>query len=165
MAANKRKYRTDKTREKIRTTQLKNRLEAFALGEKDAHENPVEMSTAQVKAALGLMAKTLPDLTSADIHDSRQDESRSYEEIRIELIREHGEPLALLLLKEISQADYLKMMQADLVKQADKVEQAQPGVKRETDSKESELISERRDVAPSHSLATDSPDTSPKLLQ
>ena len=72
----KRTYQTDKTREKIRTAQLMNRLEAYALGEKDKQTDaPVKMDTGQVKAALGLLSKTLPDLTSADIHDSRQEDT------------------------------------------------------------------------------------------
>ena len=159
--ARKRTYQTDKTREKIRTTQLKNRLEAYALGENDpVSKEPVKMESGQVKAALGLMAKTLPDLTSADIHDSRQDESRTYEDIRIELIREHGEPLALLLLKEITQGQYLAMMQASLVKQADTVSHK---VEHIVSGQESV-----KDVASSHSLSPDSPIPDidqPKLLQ
>src|SRR3990172_3625887 len=98
--ARKRTYQTDKTREKIRASMLVNRLQ-------DHVEGKAEMSSTQVKAASVLLAKTLPDLTSADIHNSRQDESRTYEDIRLELIREHGEPLALLLLKEITQGQYL----------------------------------------------------------
>ena len=155
----KRTYQTDKTREKIRTTQLKNRLEAYALGENDpVSKEPVKMESGQVKAALGLMAKTLPDLTSADIHDSRQDESRTYEDIRIELIREHGEPLALLLLKEITQGQYLSMMQASLVKQTDSAK-LQPSI-------DSEKVG--KNVAPSHSLASDTAipaQDQPNLLQ
>lgn len=157
--ARKRTYQTDKTREKIRTTQLKNRLEAYALGEDDAQGNPIRLESAQVKAIQVLLAKTLPDLTSADIHDSRQDDTRTYEDIRIELIREHGEPLALLLLKEITQGQYLAMMQADLVNQTDSVNPVM----------DSDKVSQvREDVVSSHSLASDtaiSAQDQPKLLQ
>lgn len=151
----KRTWQTDKTREKIRTTQLKNRLEAYSLGENDpVSKEPVKMEAGQVKAALGLLAKTLPDLSSADIHDSRQEDTRTYEDIRIQLIREHGEPLALLLLKEITQGQYLAMMQASLVKQTDSVNPDSNKVRQG-----------QEDVASHHSLASDSPDTKPKLLQ
>jgi len=146
MAVRKRTYQTDKTREKIRTTELKNRLEAYALGLDDPKsKKPVSMESGQVKAALGLLAKTLPDLTSADIHDSRQSEPRTYEDIRLELIREHGEPMALLLLKEISQGDYLKMVQVKqtmTVKDTDKPDTMEHGV----------------DVSPAHAQLIKSPD-------
>ena len=59
-----------KLRDQIRTTQIIKRLEAFALGETDLQTKdlrPVEMSPAQVSAALGLMRKSLPDLTAATV--------------------------------------------------------------------------------------------------
>jgi hypothetical protein len=46
------------TRDKIQTSQLVNRLNAFAL---DATES-VRMTSDQVRAALGLLKKTIPDL-------------------------------------------------------------------------------------------------------
>ena len=46
------------TREKIQTSQLVNRLNKFALDEK----NCVLMTSDQVRAALGLLKKTIPDL-------------------------------------------------------------------------------------------------------
>lgn len=48
-----------RTREKIQTSQLINRLTKFVNGE-------VEMQPAQVTAALGLLKKTLPDLASVE---------------------------------------------------------------------------------------------------
>jgi hypothetical protein len=48
-----------KTREKIRTSQLINRLESHVFGE-------VELTTSQVSAALGLIKKTLPDLSAVE---------------------------------------------------------------------------------------------------
>lgn len=109
-----RKVRTkhnEKTREKIKTTQLINRLEAYANGSLDPQtKKPVYLEAGQVRAIEILLNKTLPNLTQADITHN-EPEKRTYEEIRTELVREHGEPLALLLLKEITQADYLKMMQ------------------------------------------------------
>lgn len=49
-----------RTREKIRTSQLINRLSSFVNGE-------VELSPAQVTAALGLLKKTLPDLQATQV--------------------------------------------------------------------------------------------------
>lgn len=61
MAARKNKIRHDEsTREKIRASQLINRLTDHALGE-------VEMSSTQVTAALGLLRKAIPDLSAAEI--------------------------------------------------------------------------------------------------
>jgi hypothetical protein len=48
------------TRDKIKTSQLVNRLTAFAFGE-------CEMNAAQVTAALGVLRKTLPDLASQEL--------------------------------------------------------------------------------------------------
>ena len=47
-----------RTRSKIQTSQLVNRLNAFALDTTDS----VRMSSDQVRAALGLLRKTIPDL-------------------------------------------------------------------------------------------------------
>lgn len=52
-----------RTREKIRTSQLINRLNSFINGE-------VEMPPHAVTAALGLLKKTLPDLQSIDANVS-----------------------------------------------------------------------------------------------
>lgn len=49
----------EKTRAKIQTSQIINRLQSFVKGE-------VEMSASQVSAALGLLKKTLPDLTAVE---------------------------------------------------------------------------------------------------
>jgi hypothetical protein len=59
------------TRDKIKTTQLVNRLTSFAFGE-------CEMTAAQVTAALGILRKALPDLASQ------------------ELTIEHAQPFAVL---------------------------------------------------------------------
>lgn len=72
MAARTRKIRHDEsTREKIRGSQLVNRLQYHILGEVDP-SNPkagkVEMSTSQVNAAVGLLRKVLPDLAATDLH-------------------------------------------------------------------------------------------------
>jgi hypothetical protein len=50
----------ERTRAKIRTSQIVNRLIAFANGE-------VEMLPHQVTAALGLLRKVLPDLASQEL--------------------------------------------------------------------------------------------------
>jgi hypothetical protein len=47
-----------RTREKIQTSQLVNRLNAFALDQTES----VRMTSDQVRAALGLLRKTIPDL-------------------------------------------------------------------------------------------------------
>lgn len=49
----------ERTRAKIKTSQIINRLEKFVDGK-------VEMSAAQVTAALGLLRKTLPDLQATE---------------------------------------------------------------------------------------------------
>jgi hypothetical protein len=46
------------TRDKIQTSQLVNRLNSFALDTTDS----VRMTSDQVRAALGLLKKTIPDL-------------------------------------------------------------------------------------------------------
>ena len=57
-----------KTREKIRTTKIAQRLEAFVLEEKYGNsKKPVEMTSSQVTAALGLLKKTIPDLSATEI--------------------------------------------------------------------------------------------------
>ena len=55
MAARKRRHLALKTRERIRTSMLKNRLQDHALGR-------CEMTLSQVKAASIVLRKTLPDL-------------------------------------------------------------------------------------------------------
>ena len=49
------------TRQKIKTTQLLNRLQDFASGKKG-----VDMSPAQVNAALGVLRKALPDMQAIE---------------------------------------------------------------------------------------------------
>jgi hypothetical protein len=61
MAARTVKIRHDEnTRQKIRTSQILNRLKDHVLGS-------VEMSPSQVSAGLGLLRKTLPDLANTQI--------------------------------------------------------------------------------------------------
>ncbi len=52
------------TRAKIQTSQLVNRLNRFALDENDS----VRMSSDQVRAALGLLKKTIPDLSVTSLN-------------------------------------------------------------------------------------------------
>lgn len=105
MAARKRKYQTDQTREKIKTTQLVNRLQAFVLGPENPTDVTVMLSQSQIKAIEILLSKTLPALTSADI-TQYHDEPRTAEEIRAEMIRVYGEPITKLLLNEITPEQY-----------------------------------------------------------
>lgn len=51
----------DSTRHKIKVTQLLNRLQDFASGKKG-----VDMSPAQVNAALGVLRKALPDMQAVE---------------------------------------------------------------------------------------------------
>lgn len=61
MAARKRKIRHDEnTRDKIQASQIVNRLTKHILGE-------VDMPASAVTAALGLLRKVMPDLSSAEI--------------------------------------------------------------------------------------------------
>ncbi len=60
----------ERTRAKIRTSQLLNRLEMFALGLPDPcarNGKPVEMTPSQVEAAKTLLRKTLPDLSATTL--------------------------------------------------------------------------------------------------
>lgn len=57
MAIRKRLFHPEEVRQKIRTSQLVNRLNAFVNGE-------IELSPSQVTAALGLIRKTMPDLSA-----------------------------------------------------------------------------------------------------
>ena len=80
MAARLNLQQTERAKEAIQTTQLCKRLNAFALSEKDPQtQKPVEMTPAQVKAAVALLKKTLPDLQSIegglDLHHHKHEEA------------------------------------------------------------------------------------------
>lgn len=63
MAARLNPKQDDRARDAIATTQLVKRLNGFALEENDPQTSkPIKMSTDQVRAALGLLKKTIPDL-------------------------------------------------------------------------------------------------------
>ena len=64
MAARLNPRQDDRARSSIQTTQLCKRLNSFALGENDPcyPDKKLEMSSDQVRAALGLLKKTIPDL-------------------------------------------------------------------------------------------------------
>jgi len=74
MAIRKKLNHDDRTREKIRTSQLINRLTKHILGTSGGDD---EMSPSQVTAALGLIKKTLPDLAAT--HNTT-DEGKTFEE-------------------------------------------------------------------------------------
>jgi hypothetical protein len=62
----------EQTRLRIKTTQLVERLVAFSLSENDPQTGkPVRMTRDQIVAALGLLKKTLPDLSAAEITSER----------------------------------------------------------------------------------------------
>lgn len=50
----------ERTRAKIQTSQIINRLQGFVNGE-------IELSAAQVSAGLGLLRKTIPDLSATEL--------------------------------------------------------------------------------------------------
>ena len=113
MAARKRNWIDPKTREKIRTTKIIQRLQAYALGEVDpctqkldenGERKKVEMSPAQVKAAQILLNKNLPDLTASDINVT-SDMPESKEEIFEKLKEKLGEELALQIAPEFIPSD------------------------------------------------------------
>jgi hypothetical protein len=57
----------ERCRSAIQTTQLCKRLNSFALGWPDPQtKRPVEMTELQVRCALSLLRKTLPDLTQIE---------------------------------------------------------------------------------------------------
>lgn len=63
MAARLNPKQDDRARDAIATTQLVKRLNGFALEENDPQtRKPIKMSPDQVRAALGLLKKTIPDL-------------------------------------------------------------------------------------------------------
>jgi hypothetical protein len=64
MAARLMKRNDDLSRAAIQTTQLVKRLNFFALGQIDPScpHKTVEMTDGQIRAALGLLRKTIPDL-------------------------------------------------------------------------------------------------------
>jgi hypothetical protein len=71
---------SERAKDAIRTTQLCKRLNGFALSEPDEQTGkPIEMSPAQVKAAVALLKKTLPDLQSIegalDLHHHKHEEA------------------------------------------------------------------------------------------
>lgn len=66
MAVRKRLTHDQKTREKIRTIHLIKRLEKHVLGEKGDNGEVVVLSQSQITAALGLIRKTLPDLSAVE---------------------------------------------------------------------------------------------------
>lgn len=68
MAARIRKpFHDNRTREKIRTSQLLNRLHAYALSEADPQSGKtVELTSTHVKAIEVLLRKSLPDLTQVE---------------------------------------------------------------------------------------------------
>lgn len=63
MATRKNLSHDARTREKIKTSQLVNRLQSFANGE-------IELNRDQIRAIEVLLKKTLPDLTSVDLSAS-----------------------------------------------------------------------------------------------
>lgn len=78
-----------RTRAKIKTSQIVNRLQAFALGENDPRTGePVEMTKSQIAAAVTLLDRTLPRLaqTTLNVNDNREIEDFSKEQL-LELVR------------------------------------------------------------------------------
>lgn len=60
-------------RRRIKTSLILNRLQHFALGERNGND-PCQMTADQVKAAVALLKKTIPDLQAIDLkHSGDQD--------------------------------------------------------------------------------------------
>ena len=57
----------ERTRAKIQTTQLVKRLENYALNQKDAQGNEVELDANRVRAIDILLNKSLPSLSSTEL--------------------------------------------------------------------------------------------------
>ena len=71
MAARLNPKNDERARAAIQTTQLVKRLQGFALSELDAQSGkPIEMSASQVKAAVSLLKKTIPDLVNTELSGS-----------------------------------------------------------------------------------------------
>jgi hypothetical protein len=89
MAIRKRLFHPEEVRQKIKTSQLVNRLYAFVKGE-------VELSPHQVTAALGLIRKTMPDL-SAIAHSGSLDSGKPEEltDARLDHIARTGSDRAI----------------------------------------------------------------------
>ena len=84
MVARNRKYQTDKTKEKIRTTQLVNRLQQFVFGENDHLGKVPDLSQGQIKAIQILLDKSLPSMSSVD-QTVEQVETRTEDQMMEEL--------------------------------------------------------------------------------
>lgn len=82
MAARTKKIRhDDETRAKIKTSQLINRLQ-------DHVDGSVDLRPTQVSAALGLLKKTLPDLSQSDVnHTVKRDATDYTREELVEYLR------------------------------------------------------------------------------
>lgn len=93
MAANKRLYQTQKTREKIQATQIVNRLQEHFNGK-------VELSNTQVKAASILLAKVLPDLSASDVthHEPEQSLAEKFQA----LVNQVGETQARAIYPDLA---------------------------------------------------------------
>ena len=140
----------DKVRDKIKTAHLVDRLTRYATGDKGPQGETIKLESGQIKAIEILLSKTLPALTSADI-TQHQEEPRTYDDIKAQLIQEHGEPLALLLLKEIDQATYIKLVAKT---------QNTPAVDRTVHTTDSAEDGAEMNVTSSH---TQPPESGPKL--
>ena len=84
MVARNRKYQTEKTKEKIRTTQLVNRLQQFVFSEADSTGTIPDLNAGQIKAIQILLDKSLPSMSSVD-QTVEQVESRTEEQMLEEL--------------------------------------------------------------------------------
>lgn len=83
MAARKNLSHDQRTREKIQTSQLINRLQSFANGE-------IELTTGQIKAIEVLLKKSLPDLSSVEL-SGQVDQNISVSEIILRGVKANGD--------------------------------------------------------------------------
>ena len=89
----KRTWQTEKTREKIKTTMLVNRLQNHA-------EGKVDMSATQVKAAGLLLSKVMPDLSAADITHNAPEQT--LQEKFLALVNQVGEKQARAIYPDLA---------------------------------------------------------------
>ncbi len=94
MAARKRTYQTEKTREKIKATQIVNRLQK-------AFDGELELNANQVKIGLGLLSKVLPDMTHQMI-ETNPDELNA-EQSFMQLVDKVGEETARKLYPDMAE--------------------------------------------------------------
>lgn len=127
----------------------------------------LEWAKSQPGQFYSVAAKLIPSEVQSSL--TLVPETRTYEEIRLELTQKHGEPMALFMLGEITQGQLITMLQAQQTKQVEAectcpdkwtgyAEDMPYCAKHNSRDKESDI--DGKDVVSSHAHALDSPDLS-----